>query len=272
MRLTVQDVIQRLVEPTAGWEGMAQHDQNVDGLLTGTPDTFVRGIAVTFCASHDVIQRALELDANLLITHEGIYYSHRIQASAELIGDPVYETKQELIHSSGIVIYRHHDAPHRYSPDIITHSLVTALDWEAYVISAMSTSTIVLLPEAVPVAVLANLIKKKLHLPYLRYIGDHESLCRRIGITVGYRGSGAHAIPLFQAEGVELLMIGEGPEWETPEYVGDSIAQGMGKVLFLLGHAVSEGPGMEAIARGLQDDFPDVPVHYIPSCYSIQVL
>ncbi|MMZ65710.1 hypothetical protein D1872_281350 [compost metagenome] len=67
-------------------------------------------------------------------------------------------------------------------------------------------------------------------------------------------------------------MIGEGPEWETPEYVGDSIAQGMGKVLFLLGHAVSEGPGMEAIARGLQDDFPDVPVHYIPSCYSIQVL
>lgn len=270
--VTVQDVIHRLAKSFAAREGLTQPDQTVDGLLTGTSDTVVRGIAVTFCASYGVVQRALELDANLLITHEGIYYSHQTQASTELTGDPVYEAKQNLIHSSKLAIYRFHDAPHRYSPDIITHSLVAALGWEAHVITASATSTIVLLPEAVPAVEIAVLIKEKLHLPYFRYVGDHEFLCRRIGITVGYRGSGAHAIPLFREEGVELLIIGEGPEWETPEYVGDSIAQGIGKVLFLLGHAASEEPGMAAIAAGLQAGFPDVPVHYISSRYSIRVV
>lgn len=272
MNVTVKDVIQRLIEPTVGWEGVTRQKQTVDELLAGTPDTIVRGIAVTFCATYDVIQRALELGANLLISHEGIYYSHQTQAPAVLLGDPVYEAKQGLIHSSELAIYRFHDAPHRYSPDIMTHSLVAALGWEAHVIAAVATSTIVLLPEAVSAAEIAALLKEKLHLPYLRYVGDHESLCRRIGITVGYRGSGAHAIPLFRDEEVELLIIGEGPEWETPEYVRDSIAQGMGKVLFLLGHDASEEPGMAAIAVGLQDGFPDVPVHYISSRYRIRVV
>lgn len=87
--------------------------------------------------------------------------------------------------------------------------------------------------------------------------------CRRIGILVGYRGTGEMTIPLFHQENLDLMVYGEGPEWETPEYVRDTIQQGRQKSLLVLGHAESEIPGMEYVASILREKFPDIPIHHI---------
>jgi hypothetical protein len=62
---------------------------------------------------------------------------------------------------------------------------------------------------------------------------------------------------------VEVLLIGEVPEWETIEYVADAAAQGRHKALLLVGHIPSEQPGMETCAEWLKTFIKDVPVGFV---------
>ncbi|HTG71986.1 MAG TPA: hypothetical protein VL921_22215 [Candidatus Udaeobacter sp.] len=86
MTVTIQNIIDLLrssVQPI---------ENTVDNLDPGSPDTEVRGIATTFMATQQVIEQALSLGVNLLISHEAAYYSHRM-TNALLTGDPVYRNK-----------------------------------------------------------------------------------------------------------------------------------------------------------------------------------
>jgi hypothetical protein len=62
-----------------------------------------------------------------------------------------------------------------------------------------------------------------------------------------------------------LLIAGKAAEWETVEYVRDASLQGRHKALILLGHEVSEEPGMEKCAEDLRLLFPKLKVEHIPA-------
>jgi hypothetical protein len=64
---------------------------------------------------------------------------------------------------------------------------------------------------------------------------------------------------------VEVLVIGEVPEWETIEYVTDAAAEGRHKALILMGHIPSEQAGMTACAEWLKTFISDVPVVFVPA-------
>ncbi|AZK48049.1 Nif3-like dinuclear metal center hexameric protein [Paenibacillus lentus] len=255
MMISIQQVLDYLIAPI----GLLEN--TVDRLETGKPDTEVTGIGVTFMPTYHVIQQAIELGINLLITHEGIYYSH--QCSPELLqNDPVYLQKRRLIEESGIAIFRLHDYIHKYKPDMITSGLIQAMNWEGYIERVHPNSTIVDLPE-MTVAEIANDMKLKLRIPYVRIVGDRLLSCKRAGILVGYRGGGTNVIPLFTAENLDVVIVGEGPEWEAPEYVRDAAQQGRQTALIVMGHAESEAPGMRALAKQLQAVYHPLPVHFM---------
>ncbi|GAA0133797.1 hypothetical protein YSY43_06370 [Paenibacillus sp. YSY-4.3] len=264
MTITIQQVLDQLTAPAPSLEN------TVDRLLTGDPGTSVTGIGITFMPTHQVIQQAVELGVNLLITHEGPYYSHHSQTDW-LQQDSVYAQKQGLIEASGLAMFRLHDYIHKYKPDGITAGLVQALDWENCIDRVHPASMILDLPE-MTVAEIAEHLKLKLNVPYVRVVGDMAMRCRRVGILVGYRGGGANAIPLFVQERLDLIIAGEGPEWETPEYVRDARQQGSHQALIMLGHAESEAPGMRALAMRLQVLFPAVPVHFLEEQPLYQIL
>lgn len=67
----------------------------------------------------------------------------------------------------------------------------------------------------------------------------------------------------MQFSGVDVLVIGEHPEWETIEYADDAIAAKQRKGLIVLGHIPSEQPGMEECARWLKTFVKDVPVDFV---------
>jgi len=259
MMITVQDVIDRLT----GQSGSP--DTSVDEIVAGDGGAAVRGIAVAFIASHDVIARAAELGANLLITHEGVFYSHHEAGPAQLGGSPVVQGKLERIRSEEMNIYRLHDYPHRIVPDLITEGLVKALGWKDLLEKHLPTAAVVVHPEGMTVQGIAEYIKDRLQLPYVRIVGSRDTVCKRIGIAVGYRGGGQHAIPLYERERLDMLIAGEGPEWEAPEYVADAVAQGRDQALMLLGHGASEEPGMQLVADRLRDFFQELPVHFLPA-------
>lgn len=243
-------------------EGMAEGEPTVDGLEPeASPDTEIRGIVTAFIASQHVIEQAATLGANLILTHEGAYFSHQDDREW-LADDPVYLKKRELAEQSGVLLYRFHDRIHRVRPDGITKGLVSALGWESFVTDVQPAWSIAEIPP-MPLREAAEHVKKSLGISYLRAAGDPEMECSRIGFLVGYRGGGRTAVPLFNKENVDLIIAGEGPEWETPEYVRDAVHQGRNKALIMLGHAESEAPGMRLLTDELTERFPGLPVHYV---------
>ncbi|MCR2806905.1 Nif3-like dinuclear metal center hexameric protein [Paenibacillus soyae] len=258
MTITVQDIINSLTEPVPKLE------QTVDKLLIGRPDDAVAGIATVFMPTRQALEEAVALGANVVIAHEGPFYSHQDSFAATLEDDPVYQAKKTFLAESGLALFRLHDYIHRTQPDGITEGLVQALGWERHVLQHQPAASIVELPPMTAMEV-ASHVKERLGLAFVRLAGQPDMPCRRIGLLAGYRGGGPLVIPLFESEKLDLVLYGEGPEWETPEYVRDAVRQGHAKALIALGHAESESAGMRLLAERLQRQFPQLPVHFIPN-------
>jgi hypothetical protein len=62
-----------------------------------------------------------------------------------------------------------------------------------------------------------------------------------------------------------LLIVGELNEWETAEYIRDFRYQGGKTSLVVLGHSVSEEPGMQWLLPWLQPKAPGVKITHVPS-------
>ena len=253
MGTTIRDVIAAVTAP-AGPIG-----RTVDGLLFGHPDDEVKGILTAFMPTQRVLEEARAAGLNLVIAHEGPFFSHHPSFAETIAFDPVYQAKRSFILESGLAVYRLHDHIHGYSPDGIMEGLIEALGWTGFTIRHLTAASIVE-RESTTVRAVAEELKLRLGLGFVRVAGDPDAPCRRIGLLVGYRGGGANAIPLFGREQVDLVICGECPEWETPEYVRDAVRQGRAKALIAIGHAESERPGMRLLARRLAAAFPHIPV------------
>lgn len=256
MCVCIQNIIDALTTPVIPIEN------TVDKLEFGNPDSVVAGIATTFLATQEVIEKAKTLGVNLIISHEGIFFSHKCNPKISEV-NTVYQKKQKTIKESGISIFRYHDYIHRYVPDGITAGLLQALGWESYEVENKQIASILEIPEMTVQDVITH-VKNELNIQHIRFIGDLSMPCRRIGVLVGYRGNGETTIPLLEKENLDMVIYGEGPEWETPEYIRDAVHQGNKKALIVLGHAESESQAMNYLAQRLQKKFPDVPVHFIP--------
>jgi hypothetical protein len=68
---------------------------------------------------------------------------------------------------------------------------------------------------------------------------------------------------------VDVVIIGENPEtgsaYDPTEYALDAAFLGINKGQIILGHAISEEPGMEDVANWLRTFIHDVPIQFIRS-------
>ena len=71
--MKARDVREYLKTMDGGW---VNWENTVDTFKSGDPTTEVRGIAVGWMGYTWTLQRALELDCNMFITHEPTYYNH----------------------------------------------------------------------------------------------------------------------------------------------------------------------------------------------------
>lgn len=252
MLVTVSDIITWMEEQ------LPKKSETVDQLLYGNRNQPVEKVAVAFMPSIETIKQAKRIGADLLICHESPYYNHQNPQQHE--SSVVMKQKIKWLKEQGLAIYRNHDSVHRQQPDLITKGLVKELGWEKYRIDTDPIQTSIQIPETSFEAILLH-IKEKLNLKQVKYVGNLTNQIRNISLSVGYRGSGEHTIP--QLEKNELVIYGEGPEWETPEYVKDALALGMNKNIIILGHMQSEEPGMKLLAGELAKRFPEVKAEFI---------
>jgi putative NIF3 family GTP cyclohydrolase 1 type 2 len=242
----------------------APFQTTVDTIKSGSRDQVVTGIVTTMFPTLQVINKAVELKANLIIPHEPTFYSGSDE-TAWLESDEVYQYKINLLNKHGIAIWRNHDYVHRMKVDGVQAGVVDQLGWNDY----YKQSSILTVPKT-SLRELINHVKTKLDVPAMRYIGDLNQVCSKVLILPGAVG-GKRQIESLMKEKPDVLICGESNEWETPEYVRDAI--GMGKKLSMIeiGHSASEEGGSEFVSSWIRKFIPGMPVAHIPSGNSLQV-
>jgi len=253
---TVRQIINLFIKEVAG----APFDNTVDTLKSGNPDQKVTGIVTSMFASLEVIQKAISLGANFIIAHEPAFYNHQDE-TAWLENDKVYRYKADLLQKHNIAVWRNHDYIHRHKPDGVQTGLVAALGWQKYY-NPENRNRFILPPTTLKA--LIALMKEKLGIQMVRYIGDLSQSCQRVLFMPGASGGRSH-IEQMGKEQPDVLICGEAPEWETVEYVRDARTKGDKLSLVLLGHIPSEEPGSEWLVNWLKPKLPGVKVTHVPA-------
>jgi putative NIF3 family GTP cyclohydrolase 1 type 2 len=232
----------------------------VDTIKAGDPSTQVTGIAVTFMDTMEMLREAARRGDNLVITHEPTFYNHPDDVS-QFVNDPVYKEKLAFIKQHHMVIFRLHDAIHQQKPDPFPIALAGVLGWEKYVNPA--TPHVLDIP-AISLRDLVRQVQAKLQSHTLRVIGDPSMIVTHVSLYPGASGLAKHVFAL-NANEHEVLLAGDAQEWETVVYAQDAAIEGRPKALLLLGHKISEEPGMEVCAKELREVFPNTRIDHIPT-------
>lgn len=252
---TVQDIIDIILKDIPG----APFPNTVDTLKSGSADAKVSGIVTTMFPTIDVIRKAAALKSNFIIAHEPTFYNHADDVNWTG-NNSIVRQKQELLKQTGITVWRFHDGWHAHKPDGIMYGVLKKMNWLQYNNDVEMNFTI----PATTVKQVAEQLKMYLSVGHVRLIGDLNAPCARITLFPGAWG-GDNQIKTIEANKPDLVIVGEVREWETAEYMRDAKSFGSKTSLILLGHSISEEPGMEYLAEWLQPKLEGIKITHIVS-------
>ena len=235
--------------------------KSCDTCKAGNPETEVKKVAVTMIATVDIIQKAKQWGAQLLITHEPIYYSH-YDIEVE---EKIQSEKRKRVEESGMTVYRYHDHPHRTIPDMVSMGEFECLGLEGTLEESKLMAPVRLhLKHAITPVQLAKIIEKKFNIKHVRLCGARDIPCRVISGMFGQPDSKRVLEELQNAQS-EIIVLGEVCEWMVGEYVRDAAALGYKKAMLVLGHIGSERESMRYTANLLKSMHPELEVKYFES-------
>ena len=168
--------------------------------------------------------------------------------------------KQELLKQTGITVWRFHDGWHAHKPDGIMYGVLKKMNWLQYNHDVKMTFTI---PPST-VKQITSQLQTSLNIEHVRLIGDLNASCSKITLLPGAWG-GENQVKTIETDKPDLVIIGEVREWETAEYMRDARTFGSKTSMILLGHSVSEEPGMEYLVEWLQPKLQGVKITHIAS-------
>ncbi len=262
--MNVRDVISSIME----LNGKERVKETCDVLLEGNWEEPVKGIAVTFMATVEVIGKAIEAGCNLIITHEPIYFTGQDKLPP-VQNNPVYHKKKALIFDNRLSIWRYHDHMHRGNTDLIYAGMQKELGWYTCLDMNMDKPQHCYSIPPVTLKELSEFLKEKLDIKVIRVLGDPNMVCSRVGMLVGAMSMGMSddnmPAAMMNEKNLDVMICGEVLEWTLTPYVRDASAMGFKKAMIVLGHAKSEEAGMKHLPELIQPLVGDIPVWFIDS-------
>jgi putative NIF3 family GTP cyclohydrolase 1 type 2 len=229
-----------------------------DTFKIGDPDAAVTGIATTVMATFDMIQRAHAAGLNLIITHEPTFWRDRDE-TADLLDNPVFKLKTEYCRKNGMIVWRFHDHQHARRPD---QAIVGSLRSVGIEVDGTTVGRGVYTIPETTLGAFASQIRKRTGSRAFRVVGDANAKISRIQLGPGYSS------PSLRAD-VEVSIGGEALEsdgaFDNTSYARDAAALGIPKCQIILGHVVSEEPGMDECAKWLRGFITAVPIQFVPA-------
>jgi putative NIF3 family GTP cyclohydrolase 1 type 2 len=262
--ITAQQIVDR-VKTNVGVEWMPE---TVDTFKTGDPQTTVTGIVTASLASLEVLGAAVKAGANMIVTCEPTFFakadsttppvgrlpgSPPASTAVPSLPDPVFTAKEDFIRKHSLVIWRFSDHWRLHKPNAFVQGLSSKLGWSKFVETADSTRFT--LPETTLDAVVSQ-VKRSLNARGgMRIVGNPRLPVRRVALLPGITAIQASIQMLPE---VDAIIAGEVREWESVEYMRDTVDIGGKKSLILVGRILSEGPGMQLCAEWLRKIVPEV--------------
>jgi len=232
--------------------------KTVDVIKEGNPETPVKGIVTSMFATMEVMKKAVEMNCNLIVVHEPLYYNHP-DDTIQFQNDQVFLEKQRYIKEHGLVIWRFHDHIHMMKPDGIGTGMIEKLGWKNYIVNGSVNKFV--LPETT-LNELLKYLKLKFPRNAFQVIGNPEMKLSKVALAAGAPGSMSH-IRLLEDDNIDVVMAGESPQWETYEYARDAVSQGRNKAVIFIGHIYSEEAGMDYCATWIKGFIKDIPIKYV---------
>jgi putative NIF3 family GTP cyclohydrolase 1 type 2 len=230
-----------------------------DTFKAGNPDDTVKGIATTMMVTWDMLKRAHTAGLNLVISHEDTWWNDRDDVK-DLTNNPLYKLKSEWIAKNGMIIWRDHDHMHSMKPDFTVVGSLRSIGIKGGENDTMAPR-IHTIPETT-LGELAAQVKRVSGIRAFRCVGDPKAKVSKILLGPGY------ATPRMTAE-ADVVIGGEQQEadggFDDVEYVMDAASLGMAKGVIMLGHVVSEQPGMEDYANWMRTFIHDIPIQFVPA-------
>ncbi len=245
-----------------------------DKVLYGDSTKECTGIVTSTWASVDVIKEAYEKGANLIISHEALFwnrgdYTDWLEASE----NKTFLEKKKLLDDTGIVVWRNHDFVHSGIPlengtyvDGIFYGLFQELGWEKFHFTNGPVLATIEIPET-SVAALAQTIMAKCHFAGARIYGDTTTLVKKIVIPYHVLGAARAEISYIEQENSDLVLAMEIVDFTLSEYIRDTNMLTKSKTMLTFGHFNLEEPGMKYMITYLPKAIgtDQIPCHFIQS-------
>lgn len=230
-----------------------------DTFKLGNPDTTVKGIATTVMVTFGMLKRAHEAGLNMVIAHEDTFWNDRDETK-DLTSNPLYKMKTEYVLNNDMVIWRIHDHMHSMKTDFTTIGSLRSVGVKGGETSGMRPPVLTI-PETT-LGEFASQVKRLTGSRAFRCAGDPKAKVSRVLLGPGY------ATPRM-ADGVDVVIGGEQQEaegaFDNIAYAADAASLGIPKGVIMLGHVVSEQPGMEDLAKWMGAFIKDVPIRFVPA-------
>jgi putative NIF3 family GTP cyclohydrolase 1 type 2 len=272
-KVTAQDVIDRIKKNI----GVDWKADSVDTFKAGDPSAAVTGIATTSLASLEVLARAVKAGANMIITSEPTFFTRAdtpappprrpfgmAPGAAPATPpeppppDPVFSGKDDFIKKHNLIVFRLSDHWRLRTPDPFSIGLANRLGWSK--IAGSGDPRQLTIPETSLDALVTHAKKSLQSRGGMRIVGDPQLRVTKVAFLPG---STPIQASLATLPGVDTIIAGEVREWETVEYVRDTVALGGKKALILVGRIVSEDPGMQVCAQWLKAIVPEVAATWV---------
>jgi putative NIF3 family GTP cyclohydrolase 1 type 2 len=241
--------------------GVPWNDQSTrDRFKFGDPDTTVTGIATTMMTTFGMIKRAHEKGLNLIVSHEDMFWNDP-DNTKDVADLPLYKIKTDYCAQNGMVAWRIHDHLHARTPDYTIVGSLRSIGVEGGENATMRSGKVYTIPPTTLGAFAAQ-VRRLTGARAIRFVGDPNAKVSRVLLGPGY------AYPRMTAD-ADVVIGGEQQEadgaFDNTEYVRDAAALGIPKGQIILGHVVSEEPGMEDCAQWLRTFITGIPIEFVPA-------
>jgi putative NIF3 family GTP cyclohydrolase 1 type 2 len=234
-------------------------DNTNDYFMHGSPESDVRGIAVTWLATDAVLREAADMGLNFVVSHEGAFYPAFKGSPSE---DMHHERKKELLDKLGITLMRCHDTWDRMPEFGIPDAWAEFLGFPSEPRETGSYYKICLVHGMKASDVAREVLKKTKPLgqSFVKLIGRGEKQVSRLAV-----GTGAITrLPEMAEMGADIILATDDGIQTT--YCG-LWSLDLDIPVLVVDHPTSELPGMMKMPAYIQSHFPGIPAKYLPCAF-----
>ncbi len=227
-----------------------------DQVLWGATDCECTGVVCCIWATADVIREAAARGANLVVSHEALFWNHGDHTDWLVAQqNRAFLRKRALLEEAGITVWRCHDYIHSGIPsadgtwvDGIFAGLADRLGWQPTSGYGMVLDKAVFFRcelDGRPARQVADEVVAKLGTNGLRIVGDPDTPVRSVALAMHMYGYCDDQMITAMEEGIDCMLAMETTDYTLLEYVRDASQTGTPKAVLSCGHFNIEDPGME---------------------------